>query len=345
VNIYTLDPLCDPRWNDFVRRHTSASVFHSVAWLKAVRQTYGYVPVAYTTSPPSSPLSNGIVFCQINSWLTGRRMVSLPFSDHCQPLLDGTGAAAAILQELRNGVVQGNWKCVELRPLDEVPELCSGSRVPECYLHTLDLRPQSDELFRRTHKTSIQQTVRRAERIGLVYECGNSEPLLAAFYRLILLTRRRHKLPPQPIEWFRNLAYCMGDRLQIRVARKDGKPIASVLTLQHNKTVVYKYGASDADFQSLGGTPLLLWNTILEAKARGLEIMDFGRSDAENASLIAFKSRWGTQCSKLCYLRWSRKDAPEVTRRRSFGFIKQLFACMPDSVLQATGRILYRHVG
>ena len=52
--------------------------------------------VVYTTSPPSLPLSNGIVLCEINSWLTGRRMVSVPFSDHCEPLLDGPTAAGAI---------------------------------------------------------------------------------------------------------------------------------------------------------------------------------------------------------------------------------------------------------
>ena len=73
---------------EFISRHESASVFHSPPWLEAVRRTYGYTPVVYTTSPPSSPLSNGIVLCQIDSWLTGRRMVSVPFSDHCEPLLD-----------------------------------------------------------------------------------------------------------------------------------------------------------------------------------------------------------------------------------------------------------------
>ena len=133
--------------------------------------------------------------------------------------------------------------------------------------------------------------------------------------------------------------------LQIRVAFKDGKEIASILTLQHKDVVVYKYGCSDTAFQNLGGTPILFWKTILEAKAAGLTCMDFGRSDADNPGLIAFKDRWGAKSSKLTYLRWSRKQAPDVTRRRSSGVVKQLFALMPDTVLQATGRILYRHVG
>ena len=343
--VYTLDPLRDPRWAEFISRHDSASVFHSPQWLEAIQRTYGYKPVVYTTSPPSLPLSNGIVLCQINSWLTGRRMVSVPFSDHCEPLLDSPSAAAAIVEELKSGVDAGKWKYVELRPMSELAAPDGAVKSPACYLHMLDLRPSSEELFRTFHKDCIQRKVRRAEREELVYESGNSERLLSAFYRLMLQTRRRHQLPPQPIQWFRNLVSCMGDRLQIRVAFKDGKETAGILTLQYKNVVVYKYGGSDTAFQNLGATPFLFWKTIVEAKAAGLTCMDFGRSDTDNPGLIAFKDRWGAKSSQLTYLRWSRKPAPDVTSQGSSRIFRQLFAMMPDAILQATGRILYPHVG
>jgi hypothetical protein len=345
VTVHTIDPLCDPRWTEFVGRHSSASVFHSRPWLEAVRRTYGYTPVVYTTSAPSAPLTNGIVLCRIRSWLTGRRMVSVPFSDHCEPLLDSPAAASAILAELKNAVDSGKWKYVELRPASAWPALHGAIQSPSCYLHTLDLRPAADELLRRTHKNCMQRAIRRAGREGLGYESGTSERLLQAFYRLMVQTRRRHRLPPQPIQWFRNLIDCLGERLQIRVAFKHGIAIAAILTVQHNNVVVYKYGCSDGAFRNLGGTQLLFWNTILEAKATGLTSMDFGRSDAGNPGLIAFKDRWGAKRSELIYLRWSRKPVPDVARRRPSGVVRQLFALMPDVVLQATGRTLYRHVG
>ena len=344
MKVYTIDPLRDPRWAEFINRHSSASVFHSPSWLEAVRRTYGYTPVVYTTSPPSAPLSNGIVLCEIRSWLTGHRMVSVPFSDHCEPLLDSPDAGCAIVEELRKAVAAGKWKYLELRPMSEWPAL-NGAVKSIFYFHMLDLRPSEDELLRQTHKTCVQRAIRRADREGLVYESGNSERLLHAFYRLMVQTRRRHQLPPQPLQWFRNVAACMGDRLQIRVAFKDGKEIASILTLQHKDVVVYKYGCSDTAFQNLGGTQFLFWKTIVEAKAAGLTCIDFGRSDADNPGLIAFKDRWGAKSSQLTYLRWSRKPAPDVTSRRSSGLVKQFFALMPDAVLQATGRILYPHVG
>jgi hypothetical protein len=345
MTVYTVDPLCDPRWTEFVDRHEFASVFHSAPWLKAIHQTYGYKPVVYTTTPPSSPLLNGVVFCQVKSWLTGRRMVSVPFSDHCEPLLDSTGSATAIAEELKKAVDSGKWKYVELRPRSEMPALDGVVKAPACHLHMLDLRPTADELLRRTHKTAIQGPIKRAEREGIVYEQGNSERLLNAFYRLMVQTRRRHQLPPQPIQWFRNLAACMGDRLQIRVAFKDGEAIASIVILQHKDVAVYKYAASDSRFHNLGGTPFLLWKAIVEVQADGMRCMDFGRSDADNPGLITFKNRWGAKSSELIYLRWSGKQIPVATRQRSSELAKRLLAMMPDAVLETTGRILYRHVG
>src|SRR5215831_4350465 len=87
--VFELDPLRDARWNVFVDSHPHSSVFHTSQWLQALRKTYDYRPVTFTTCAPGTPLTNGIVFCEANSWLTGSKWVSLPFSDHCEPLVNG----------------------------------------------------------------------------------------------------------------------------------------------------------------------------------------------------------------------------------------------------------------
>jgi lipid II:glycine glycyltransferase (peptidoglycan interpeptide bridge formation enzyme) len=141
----------------------------------------------------------------------------------------------------------------------------------------LPVPPFAADLFGRLHKSTIQRKIRRAEQAGLGYERGTSESLLRQFYDLMVLTRRRHTLPPQPIAWFRNLVTCLGDRLTIRVASLDGRPVASVLTLSHGRTLVYKYGCSDAAFHHLGSMPFVLWKVIEEAKAIGMDELDLGR--------------------------------------------------------------------
>ncbi|MFP5229774.1 MAG: lipid II:glycine glycyltransferase FemX [Acidobacteriota bacterium] len=345
MTVHTLDPLRDPRWAEFVDRHESASVFHTVPWLQAIRRTYGYTPVVYTTSAPSAPLTNGVVLCQIRSWLTGRRMVSLPFSDHCEPLLDNADVGAAIFHELRRLVAAGKWHYVELRPLQKMTAADGAVDTPPFYLHVLDLEPTAEQLFKGFHKDCVQRKVRRAEREQLEYQTGNTKSLVEAFYRLMILTRRKHQLPPQPIEWFHNLAESMGDKLAVKIAFKDGKEVAGILTLQHGSTMVYKYGASDQAFANMGGTPLLFWKAISEAKEAGLTSLDLGRSDTDNEGLIDFKNRLGAKSTMLSYQRWSRKQATGESKVPGGQFAKQLFSVMPDPVLRVTGRILYRHVG
>lgn len=272
-------------------------------------------------------------------------MVSVPFSDHCEPLLDTSNATAEIFAELKKSVNEGKWRYVELRPVHRLPAPDGAVDCPPFYFHMLDLSPSLDDLFRGFHNNCIQRKVRRAEREKLEYQSGNSQDLLDRFYRLMIKTRRKHQLPPQPVQWFTNLAECMGERLSIRVAFKEGREIASILTLQHGNTMVYKYGASDPELQNLGGTPLLFWRAIIEAKASGISKLDLGRSDEDNAGLIAFKDRLGAKSSILNYQRWSRKRLPVPARGGQHRFVKRLFAMMPDPVLRITGRILYRHVG
>ena len=100
MSVYKIDPLSDPRWPEFLQRHPDAAIFHTPAWLEALRRTYGYEAVVYTASNPGSDLTNGIPFCRINSWLTGRRLVSLPFSDHCQQMIARSEREDLIIVEI-----------------------------------------------------------------------------------------------------------------------------------------------------------------------------------------------------------------------------------------------------
>ena len=188
--------------------------------------------------------------------------------------------------------------------------------------------------------------IRRAEREALRWETGASEAHLSRFYSLLLLTRRRHQVPPQPIAWFRNLAGCLGDRFLIWLASKGSRPVAGIVLLRHRDTLVYKYGASDARFHSLGAMPFLFWNAIRDAKAKGIRHLDLGRSDSDNAGLMTFKDRLGAERSTLTYLRYPAPLSPvRASPPAHVQMAKRVLAILPDRLLVATGRLLYRHMG
>ena len=344
MNAYEIDPTSDERWADLLQNHPEASIFHTRGWLEALHRTYGYTPLAFTTSPPGSPLTNAIPFCKVNGLFGKQRLVSLPFSDHCEPLVESSEQLTCVLTHLQQRREAEAWDYVELRPKTTALAGGDGFRQSESFFfHQLDLRRDLDEILQRTHKHCIQRKLQRAEREGLVCEQGASDSLLREFYQLLIATRRRHGLPAQPIEWFRNLIASLGNKLTIRVASKDGRAIASILTLRFKHHLVYKYGCSDQRSHKLGGVQLLLWRAIQDAKDDQLWTLDLGRSDADNAGLIAFKNRWGAAPAPLSYWRLSRMASGERTKVKSLG--RRLCSHAPQPVVSAAGKILYRYMG
>ena len=150
---------------------------------------------------------------------------------------------------------------------------------------------------------------------------------------------------PQPRSWFRNLLECMGDKLQIRLTRKNGVPIAAMLTLQHRSSVIYKYGCSDERFHSLGGMPFLFWRLIEESKPSGAERIDFGRTDLNNEGLIAFKDRLGANRKLLTYYRYANTARRYKAAQWDSRVLREFFCSLPDAFFSAAGRVLYKHMG
>lgn len=350
MRFYEVDPTQDTRWAEFAERHPKASVFHTVGWLKALQLTYGYKPVAYTTSSPTDELKNGLVFCQVNSWLTGNRLVSLPFSDHCEPLCDSVEDLNFLICRLQSSQELQEWKYLEIRPIDlnfaQPGEGIRFAPVAIHSLHKLDLRPDVDDVFRNLDKDSVQRRIRRGQRAGLVEKCGTSDDLLKDFYALFIITRSRQHMIPTPYEWFRNLIHCQGKALEIRLAYQQETPVAAILTLRFRDVVYYKYGCSDARFNKFAATPWLLWRAIVSAKSNGATEFDMGRTENGNTGLLAFKNHWVPNPMRLIYWRFPDTSySLDSVDGWKLKMAKRVFSCMPSKLLKITGRLIYRHIG
>ena len=348
MSVYQIDPLQDRRWTEFVDAHPQASVFHMSSWLKALHRNYGYQPLAFTTSPPGAELKDGIVFCHVDSWFTGKRLVSVPFADHCSPLVNRAESLYEMLECIAR--TKGlNVRYIEIRPLGSdacFRENTSFREQGQFRIHSLDLRPALDVILKSFHKDSVQRRILHAERANLLYEKGSSRELLKKFYYLFVQTSRRHGVPPKSMQWYEDLLAAFKERGQIRVASKMDVPIAAILTLSHNGTVTYKYGGSEKRYHSFAGIPFLLWRAILEAKKAGAHTFDMGRSDLDNPGLIVFKSKWGTVNSPLTYWRCpAQGHGPSWSRASLSSIGGYVLSKLPNGVVTRVGEVLYKHVG
>jgi hypothetical protein len=345
--IYRIDPLTDRRWEDLVERHPNSSIFHTAGWLKALQGTYGYEPVAYTRTPPARrELTDGLPCCALSSWVTGKRLVSLPFSDHCDPLVEDANSGATLIEEFCREQTDQPWRYIEIRPRSPYPNLepCMGSNQTYCF-HKVDLHPTAEDLYSRFHSSCVRKKIRRADREKLVYREGNSTNLLRIFYNLHLKTRQRLGVPPQPLAWFRNLTECLGHAMKVRIAFAGEIPTAGMITFQFRKALVVKYSGSDLRFQNLGGMQWLYWKAICEAKALGLQELDLGRSDWTNHGLVTFKDHLGATRFPISYWRYSNTPVRSNPFSMLAGPLAWTIGNMPRSVMTLVGHFLYRHIG
>jgi CelD/BcsL family acetyltransferase involved in cellulose biosynthesis len=343
--LHSFNPMTDRRWDALVASHPESSVFHRREWLQALVDTYGYQPIAVTSAEPGEPLSDGVVFCEVNSWITGKRLVSLPFSDHCQPMLDEATSHQDFLEWLVTATRNRRLRYIELRPLEWNSPAESLSACQSFWLHTLDLTKPLEELFKNLDKNNLQRRIRKAERENLEYEKGSSEQLLDELFQLLLITRRRHQLLPQPGSWFRNLAKNFKSDFEVRIARKDGRAIAAIVTLRHRRAIVYKYGCSDEQFHYLAGMPFLFWKVISESKAEQAVELDFGRTEPDNEGLLRFKDQFGTTRRKITYLRYPQTTEEVKSIPSRVPYAGKIFSILPDAISWRLGSLLYRHMG
>jgi len=344
-----LNPLADSNWQDLLSRHPAASVFHCAGWLQALQRTYGYEPVVFTTSRPAVALTNGLLCVRIRSRLTGSRIVSLPFSDHCTPLCQSQEELETLLLYLQKESLCEKRKYIELRPLISLIscdlEKLGFASTGKYLLHRVDLEPSEGELFRRLHKNCVQRRIRHAERVGVREECGNTEKHLRDFFGLMVRTRIRHGMPPQPFAWFRNLLECMKDYADLRVAYLNDIPVAAIISLHFLDKSYFKYGCSDERFHSSGAFPFLLWRVIVKAKSIGSKVLDLGRTDHDAGGLVTFKNHWTSWSNQLNYWAWAPSLNYNFARARTSRLMKNVFGVLPRSVIEFAGSTIYRHFG
>ncbi len=333
----------DPRWMNFIQNCPEANIFHHPAWMALMLDCYGYPASILAVLDANDDIRAGLPFMKVSSPLTGRRWVSLPFSDYCNPLYRDETALEALTAELVKTFRANAIKKMEIRW--RLPQRSEIQQISEFVLHTisLDLDPAKvSKHFKRTHL----QNIRTAEERGVTVEFGNQMEHLRTFYGLQLETRRRHGVPAQPWKYFELLwQHIVRAGLGfVLLAHKDNETIAGMVYLGWGKTLIAKYAASREDRFNLRPNNLLFWEGIRWGCLNGFSVFDMGRTEVENTGLRNFKCRWGAVEEPLCYSILS----PQKVQPSNDKLERMLNAVIQHSplwVCRVSGELLYRHVG
>src|SRR5512133_2227899 len=92
LGVELVDPLRDARWGELLTSSHAAGPFHHPLWLRLLHTQYGYGLGAVCVTEADGRLAAGLPFARIHSRLTGPRLVALPFSDLCAPVVSRTAS-------------------------------------------------------------------------------------------------------------------------------------------------------------------------------------------------------------------------------------------------------------
>ena len=344
LNIKIINPLQFKNWDDLTKSTEACSIFHSTGWARVLHESYGYKPL-YFTVILDNELSVLVPLMEINSFLTGRRGVSLPFSDYCDPIIKDNGKVEEIFDYIFNYGKKAGWKSVELRPAKTMLE-----HLPHASFyngHTLNLSADEQNIYS-NFRNSTKRNIKKALKAGVTVKICRSLESIKEYYRLHNLTRKKHGVPPQPFYFFNNIfRHIINKNLGVvLLAYFEGNCVAGNVYFHYKNNAYYKYGASDLQFQNLRASNLIMWEAIKYYTQNNFQHFCFGRTDPDNKGLLQFKNGWGAEETVIKYYKYDLKRNEYVKEESSNEKNNNRFLShLPFQLLKIIGQIFYKHIG
>ncbi len=337
------------KWDSYVYQHEHGEIFHLSVWKEILQESFGYEPNYIFVTNESNEIEGILPLMWIRSWLTGTRLVSLPFSYICGPLTNSKEGKLNLANTAMKLTKERKCDYLEIKMLEE-GRFEEADFIESDYYNTyiLDLQRDEEEIWKGLYKKSIQWAVKKAVREKVSVQSPNFKEGIVSFYQLKLMTLKKHGIPPPPFVFFK----LMGDLLEplgcvkLFLATIHNRPVAGDLFFVFKRKVYYMYGASDSRYLKYRPNQLLLWEAIKWAKREGFKLLDFGRVSKTDVGLAQYKRHWGTEEKKLHYYYWPKVKGIEATNREGLKYkiATKCWRLLPTK-LASKGALLYKHLG
>ncbi len=332
----------DRQWFDFVSHHPDAHVFHHPLWMECIAKCYQYHPMVAVMLDGKDEIRVGLPMIEIRGLFNGRRWIALPFTDHCAPL----GLESADIPTFL-ALLQQETDRMGIREMEIRSNLPSSILYPSVeFIHTvLPLGPNVAEVAKQIKSNDLRK-LRAAERHGIIVERGTSTHHMDVFYQLHLDTRHRHGLPIQPRKFFKLLQEMILEPGFgfVLLARQGDTYVSGAILLHWNKTLVYKFAASNQLGRQTYASDPVIWDAIRWGCENGFNSLDWGRTDPSDEGLRRFKMRWGSQENTLTYHN-NHPAEPSTFREKFSPIMQKIITHSPRLVSRLTGEVFYKFFG
>jgi hypothetical protein len=346
--VVVMDKNQDSSVKSFLSTCESATVYHTPEWRDALVSTYNYEPF-YLGYLEGADLRGLMPLMYVKSWITGRRLVSLPFANTCGPVglpaaVDGLlGKALDLRHDLGAKALEVRTQ-VNLNPISD-PRF---ARLSYFITSIVNLDGDPGRVWSSFKDRNVRTEVRQAAKKGIEVRDATGEDDLKQFYGLFSRLRLRHGVPPQSYAFFRNLwEHLWPQYLHLHVATYKDKHVAGLITLGYGATLCAAYIGSDPAYRSYRVHQILFWKAMEMGCLKGYRAFDFLRTPKDAQELRYFKDRWNAHEIDLEYLYHPLVcgTASTVEETVKYRVMTRLLKRAPDFAGRGLGRLLYRHLG
>jgi CelD/BcsL family acetyltransferase involved in cellulose biosynthesis len=344
MKVVCTNPQFDPLWRKLVERHKS-DVFQSPEWIQVLAETYDFELCACVLLDDTREPYAGLPFSRVAD-IKGQRLVTLPFSDYCDPLVSDEAHWRCLTESLVGEGHPFTIRCLHNNlPLADDRFLL----VNKAKWHGLDLRPDLETLWLGLDD-SARRAIKKAERTGVMVRCAEHKEELRAFFELHLSIRKyKYRLLAQPYLFFENIWHHFIEKRQgaLMLALYQGEIIGGVMFLEWQDKLYYKFNASHPDYTTLRPNDLITWEGIKYGKAKGYTRLDFGLSDWDQEGLVRYKRKFATEEKTISFLRHTTNAPYDQVVGPAPNLLPQLTTlftdkAVPDGITEKAGEILYR---
>lgn len=354
TEVKIIDPLNDSSWDRFVEKHPLGWIVHLSGWKTLMEKSFPHMKGYYLTvsEPANGEIQAALPLFKVKSWLTGNRLVSIPFATLCDPLINNGQEMESLFEEALRLSKKLKTSYLEIRTLG-TSALIQDKRLgssPFYKHHYILLDKDPDALKKSFHRTNVRQRIQRALDSNIHIKEATSETDMNTFFELYKKTRRKHGLPAQPYIFFQVLweIFSPSKQMVLLLAEYNSKVIAGLVLFRYKKRVSAEILGTDEEYLNVSPNHLLFWEAIQSACRDGFKVFDFGRTSPNNESLMTFKNRWGTSVIDLpqfYYPSAATETLNDQDTSTKYNIITKLCKKSPDFIYREISRFCYKHLG
>lgn len=299
--VIRIDPAQDPRWDALVRSHRFGSVYHLSNWSEALRKTFSYTPCFFALEDRRN-IRAGLSFMRIDSWLTGKRSISLPGTPYCDPLVETEDEIRRLLDPTFDEIFDGHAIYLEIRTQFNGRILENGSFL--CYRpfrnHVLSLEKGKELVW----KTYCAFGDRKEDPLAgpVSVRRGGGIKDVKILHDLLSRSARNTAVPARPFSLLANIWRGFPeDLLLLLVAEVRGAPCAALLGFLFKDRFYCECLGVDEKHGEHRPEEVLVWAAIEAACERGLKLFDFGLTRPDETRTMELHRRWGAAGRELCF--------------------------------------------